>query len=90
MTERTCQSRTEGLRRLVMIQGQVRGIQRMVEADRPCLDVLTQVGAVREALRQVGLMMLRTHMETCVTAKVQEGEYGVYDELVDVINRFNR
>lgn len=88
--DQICPSREDGLRRLTMIQGQVRGIQRMVAEERPCLDVLTQIGAVREALRQVGITLLRSHLDTCVTAKVQEGSYGVYDELVDVINRFNR
>lgn len=59
--------------RLRRIEGQVRGIQKMVEADRYCIDVLTQVNATRAALESVALKLLAEHTEHCVTEAIQSG-----------------
>ena len=59
--------------RLRRIEGQVRGIHRMVEADRYCIDVLTQVNAARAALESVALELLADHTEHCVTEAIQAG-----------------
>lgn len=61
------------LRRLARIEGQVRGITRMVDEDKYCIDVLTQVAAVTSALRAVALGLLDEHMEHCVAHAVQAG-----------------
>ena len=61
------------LRRLARIEGQVRGITRMVEEDKYCIDVLTQVAAATSALRAVALGLLDEHMAHCVTHAVQNG-----------------
>ena len=59
--------------RLAKIEGQVRGLSRMVEQDRYCIDVLTQIGAVTKGLQQVGLLLLDEHIRRCVVDAVEEG-----------------
>jgi CsoR family transcriptional regulator, copper-sensing transcriptional repressor len=59
--------------RLRRIEGQVRGIQKMVDEDRYCIDVLTQVNATRAALESVALKLLADHTEHCVTEAIQSG-----------------
>ena len=60
--------------RLRRIEGQVRGIQNMVEKDRYCIDVLTQVNATTAALQSVALQLLADHTEHCVTEAIQSGD----------------
>ena len=71
--------------RLRRIEGQVRGLQRMVEEERYCPDVMEQVSAVQESLRAVGQLLLRNHLQHCVTGAVRSGDETrsnqVYDEL---------
>lgn len=76
--------------RLKRIEGQVRGIQRMIEEDKYCVDILTQVNAVRGALKQVGLKILNKHTHGCVqqAVKNEEGE-EVINELMDIIAKFS-
>ena len=59
-------TKEDATRRLARISGQVSGIQKMLDEDRYCVDVLTQVSALRAALDQFGLLMLSTHLESCV------------------------
>lgn len=82
--------RAEALRRLAKIEGQVKGLQRMVEDDRYCVDLLTQIDAARGALRQVSQIILRNYLENCVTRSMLEGDPQVYDELMSVISRFDK
>lgn len=63
-------------RRLRRVEGQVRGLQKMVEDDRYCIDVLTQVGAVKAALDGVALQLLSDHTEHCVSEAIQAGKGG--------------
>src|SRR5688500_9103383 len=75
------------LKRLRRIEGQVRGLQKMVEADRYCADVLTQIGAVQEALRAVGRELLRHHLRHCVATDLAAGgatSEATSDELVEL------
>jgi DNA-binding FrmR family transcriptional regulator len=62
------------LNRLNRIEGQVRGIAKMVEADRYCIDVITQVQAVRAALRRVEDEVLKDHLDHCVTSALASGD----------------
>lgn len=79
--------------RLKKILGQVGGVQRMVQQDRYCVDVLLQIAAARAALERVGQIVLRSHVETCVTSAVaskNEREISKkLDELMDVLSRFS-
>jgi len=61
-------------RRLKRIEGQIRGVQNMVDEDRYCIDVLTQVGAVKAALDAVALLLLQDHTEHCVVEAIQGGD----------------
>lgn len=75
--------------RLQRIEGQVRGIQKMVDADKYCVDILTQIAAVRAALERVALGVLEDHVNGCVTDAVttKEGKEAV-DELLEVVERY--
>ncbi|MGE5553112.1 MAG: metal-sensitive transcriptional regulator [Betaproteobacteria bacterium] len=84
-------SRAQLLHRLARIEGQVRGIQRLVEQDAYCVDVLMQISAARAALQAVGLAILDRHVRTCVTSAIKaERADASIKELIDVIKRFTK
>ena len=70
----------ESLARLARIEGQVRGIQRMIEERSYCIDIITQIQAVQSALSAVGRKILEKHMDTCVTSAVQSKSKADTDE----------
>lgn len=77
--------------RLKRIEGQVRGINKMVEEDRYCADILIQLTAVSSALKQVGLTLLEDHMHHCVTGAIQSGEgEETIDELMKIIGQLTK
>jgi CsoR family transcriptional regulator, copper-sensing transcriptional repressor len=82
------------LKRLRRIEGQVRGLQRMVEEDRYCADIMTQISSVHEALRSVGRELMRNHLKHCASAAIRSGDgmetEQMYDELVDMVYRLAR
>ncbi len=78
--------------RLKRIEGQVRGIERMLEEDRYCVDILVQISAIKSALHQVALPLLESHTRGCVADAIsshQGGEQKI-DELMDVIRKFTK
>ena len=79
-------------KRLHRIEGQVRGIERMVDDDRYCIDILTQVGAVRNALERLGLEILEDHVTHCVGAALASGDPETAtrkgEELLAAVERF--
>ena len=78
------------LARLRRMEGQVRGVQRMVEEDQYCLDVLTQLSAVIAAARNTGLLVLEDHIRGCVVGADDDNREAVLDELSGAIERFTR
>ncbi|QIK63906.1 metal-sensitive transcriptional regulator [Leucobacter viscericola] len=72
------------LKRLRRAEGQVRGVQRMVEEDKYCIDILTQVSAATKALEQVALALLDDHLSHCVTAAAAEGGQVATEKLEEV------
>ena len=75
-------------KRLRRIEGQIRGLQKMVDEDRYCADILTQISSVQEALRSVGRELLRNHLKHCATAAIRSSDdeaEKMYDELVDLM-----
>lgn len=78
------------LTRLRRIEGQVRGLQRMIEEDRYCADIITQLASVQEALRAVGRELMRNHLRHCASAAIKgepaEAE-AMYDELISLMYR---
>ncbi len=81
------------LTRLRRIEGQVRGLQRMIEEERYCADILTQVSAVHESLRSVSRELMRNHLKHCASSAIRQGESqaeAMYDELVDLMHKHAR
>jgi DNA-binding FrmR family transcriptional regulator len=71
-------------------EGQLRGVQEMIEQQRPCLEVLTQLSAAQSALRQVSRIVLRNYLENCATDAIRRSDPKVYDELLDAIFKFSQ
>ena len=82
------------LKRLRRIEGQIRGLQKMVEEDRYCADVMTQISSVHEALRGVGRELMRNHLKHCAAAALTTPEApaadAMYDELIDMMYKHAR
>lgn len=85
-------ARKEAAQRLNRIEGQVKGIRKMVQEGRYCVDVLGQISAAHEGLRGVGKLIMRNYLENCVTSSLRSGSKGkakqTYGELMDVIYKF--
>jgi len=73
--------------RLARIEGQVRGIRRMIEDDVYCDDVMAQIAAARGALAKATLLVLEHHMKHCLIDHVRAGDDGIVDELIDSISK---
>ena len=85
--------KTRNLTRLRRIEGQIRGLQKMVDEDRYCADILTQISSVQEALRGVGRELMRNHLKHCATGAIRSGGEEadqMYDELVDLMYTHSR
>lgn len=86
--------KSRNLKRLRRIEGQVRGLERMVEEDRYCVDILTQISSVQEALRSVGRELMRNHLRHCATEAIRKGSpeeaETVYDELLEILYKNSR
>ena len=85
--------KARNLTRLRRIEGQVRGIHKMVEEDRYCADILTQVSSVHEALRAVARELMRNHLKHCASIAIRAGNAdadAMYDELVDLMHKHSR
>jgi CsoR family transcriptional regulator, copper-sensing transcriptional repressor len=82
------------LNRLKRIEGQVRGLQKMVEDDRYCADILVQVASVQEALRGVGRNLMKNHLQHCATEAISSGNpkeaAAMYDELLQLVYKHLR
>ena len=81
--------KSANLKRLKRVEGQVRGLARMVEEDRYCPDIMVQISSVHEALRAVGRGLMRNHLRHCATQAICEGNpaqaEATYDELMKLI-----
>ena len=75
------------LNRLSRIEGQVRGIKKMVESDAYCTDILIQVSAVNAALNSFNKVLLANHIRSCVAQDIREGKDETIDELVDTLQK---
>ena len=85
------QAQKNALRRLSIIEGQIRGLRKMIEGGTGCVEVLTQISAIHEALRGVGKVIVRHHIETCVTEGLQTDERQQHqDELMDLIYKLSK
>nr|UWI49312.1 metal-sensitive transcriptional regulator [Clostridioides difficile] len=82
------------IKRLKRIEGQVKGIQKMVEEERYCVDILVQISAIRSAINRVGTIILENHIKGCVTESIKhddsEKTEEMIKELMDTINKFTK
>ena len=85
--ERTEKERRDMINRLSRIEGQVRGIKRMVEENAYCPDILVQVSAANAALNSFNKVLLAEHIRTCVAEDIREGNEETIDELVLVLQK---
>ncbi len=84
-------TRERTIKRLKIIEGQVRGVQGMVEEGRKCVDILMQMSAVQEGLRHVGKQVMRNYLENCATHAIRDDAGAeIYDELMEVIYKYAR
>lgn len=80
-------------KRLKRIEGQVKGIQKMVEDERYCVDILVQISAIRSAINKVGTIILENHVRGCVSDSIKNDDEKVentINELMDTINKFTK
>jgi CsoR family transcriptional regulator, copper-sensing transcriptional repressor len=86
--------KSANLKRLRRIEGQVRGLQRLVEEDRYCADILVQVSSVQEALRSVGRALMRNHLRHCASEAIRDQTPGraeaMYEELLGLMELHSR
>lgn len=79
------------LTRLRRIEGQTRGLQRMVEEDKYCVDIMNQIAGVQSALEQVTLLLMENHLQNCVSDAMQEGQGDEkIREIMDVLKHYTR
>ncbi|ATD31282.1 metal-sensing transcriptional repressor [Macrococcoides bohemicum] len=91
VTPRTEEEKEKMVKRLKRIEGQVRGIQKMIEEDRYCVDILIQISAIESALKQVGFSVTERHMNHCVSDAIKKGEGAEsIDELMKVLRQFGK
>jgi DNA-binding FrmR family transcriptional regulator len=92
MTHGYVTDKTALVKRLHRIEGQVRGLERMVEEDRYCIDILTQIGAVSTALDSLAVKLLEDHVSHCVTDALASGDAATAEEkgreLLEAVQRF--
>jgi DNA-binding FrmR family transcriptional regulator len=86
--------KSSNLKRLRRIEGQVRGLQRLVMEDRYCADILVQISSVQEALRSVGRALLRNHLRHCASEAIRDSTPGraeaMYEELFSLMDMHSR
>ncbi|RWZ60574.1 transcriptional regulator [Halobacillus fulvus] len=88
---RTVDEKQAMINRLKRIEGQVRGLQKMVEEDRYCVDTMIQISAVTKALNRVGYSLMERHTHHCVADAIQKGEgEEAIDELMKVVQQFSK
>lgn len=87
-TPRSAELKADVARRINRAVGQLNGIKAMVEEDRYCGDVLTQLAAVESAVKSISREVMRDHLETCVVERIQAGDTEVTDEVMDLFKKF--
>ncbi|NLB51655.1 MAG: metal-sensitive transcriptional regulator [Syntrophomonadaceae bacterium] len=75
------------VRRLRRIEGQVRGIQKMIEDEKDCREILTQVAAVKSAINQVGLIVFENHAQQCIAKAFHENSEDAFHEIVEMMGK---
>ncbi|HEX6593404.1 MAG TPA: metal-sensing transcriptional repressor [Bacillota bacterium] len=88
---RTTNEKKALVNRLRRVEGQVRGIQKMIEDDRYCVDILIQISAIQQALQKVGFSLLERHTKHCVSTAIKSGDgEKAINELLEVVKQFSK
>lgn len=91
VTPRSDEEKDKLITRLKRLEGQVRGIQKMIEEDRYCVDILVQISAIQSALNNVGYGVTERHMKHCVTDAIDKGDgEESIEELMAVLKQFSK
>lgn len=85
--QREAEEKKKLIKRMSRIEGQVRGVKAMVEDDRYCVDILTQVSAIQAALNSFNKELLSRHIKSCVSEDIREGKDEAVDELCDLLQK---
>ncbi len=89
LTNRSPKLKKDFMRRLKIVEGQVRGVEKMLEDDRYCGDVLIQISAINKSLKSLASEILRNHMATCVVKDIKSDNLDTIDEVIDLIRRLD-
>ncbi len=89
-THREAEEKKAICNRLNRIEGQIRGIKKMVEEDSYCNDILVQLSAVENSIKSLSNHVLEKHLYSCVTNDIKEGKLEILDELTSLFKKFNR
>ena len=89
-TQRNDEQKKALVNRLSRIEGQIRGISKMVENDAYCNDLLIQLSAVENSVKSLSTHVLETHLYTCVPRELENGKFDTIDELISLFKRFNK
>lgn len=82
-------TKESSLKRLARIEGQIKGIRRMVESERYCIDIINQINAVKKALEQTALLVMRRHIDSCFTEAIRaKSGKATVSELMNTIDKF--
>lgn len=89
-TKERCESNKKDLlARLNKISGQINGIRKMIENDRYCGDILIQISAADNALKSLGTIILKEHLNSCVVNEIKNDNLEIIDEVIDLVNKLN-
>lgn len=86
-TPRCCEQQKQLQNRISRMIGQMNGISRMLEENRYCGDILTQVAAVESALQSFGYLILQEHLESCVTDGIRDGDENMMEEVIELVKK---
>ena len=89
-TKRSTDEKKLIINRLNRIDGQIKGITKMIENDAYCNDVLIQLSAVENSIKSLSTHILESHLYNCVPRDLENGEYDTIDELISLFKRFNK
>jgi len=84
---RTPEEKKKLLKRLNIIEGQIKGIQNMISEDRHCSDIIIQISAVENSLKSLGNVILNSHLKNCVTKEIKAGNQDAIDEVISLFEK---
>ncbi len=88
-TKRNDEEKKKINNRISRIEGQLKGIKRMIEEDKYCNDILVQLSAIENSIKSLSNYILENHLYTCVTRDLENGKTEIIDELIELFKKFN-